>query len=129
MAVHYESQSAGALLAVNRWSQPLLQCPACSTRRGFDTYPPLAQDNPIEIASQQLLSRGSPQLPADDHAAYRRLFLPWPSGEIPTQVVNPSVSRATVPQGTALTVFVETPSPATVFRPGPLVVSGNGPVE
>ena len=47
---------------------------------------------------------------------------------IPTQVVNPSVSRATVPQGTALTVRVE-PSGATVFNPGPSLGCGNGPVE
>jgi len=33
------------------------------------------------------------------------------------QVVVPSVSRATVLQGTALTVFVETPSLATTSRP------------
>ena len=51
------------------------------------------------------------------------------SSEIPTQVVNPSVSRAAVLQGTALTAFVETPSGATVFNPGPTVESGNRPVE
>jgi hypothetical protein len=33
------------------------------------------------------------------------------------QVVVPSVSLAAVPQGTALTVFVETPSSATTSRP------------
>ena len=37
----------------------------------------------------------------------------------PTQVVVPSVSWATVLQGTALTVFVETPSRPTMFKPGP----------
>ena len=42
---------------------------------------------------------------------------------MPTQVVNPSVSLATVPQGAALTVFVETPSLATLSRP--VSVSGN----
>jgi hypothetical protein len=42
------------------------------------------------------------------------------------QVVEPSVSRATVPQGTALTVFVEMPSLATTSRP--VCVPGfNGP--
>jgi hypothetical protein len=48
---------------------------------------------------------------------------------IPTQVVNPSVSRATAPQGTALTVRAENPSGATVFNPGPPLDCGNGPVE
>jgi len=48
---------------------------------------------------------------------------------MPTHVVNPSVSRAAVLQGTALTVFVETPSGATVFNPGPIDDCGNGPVE
>jgi hypothetical protein len=34
-------------------------------------------------------------------------------------VVNPAVSRATSPHGTALTVLVETPSgPATLYRSG-----------
>ena len=37
---------------------------------------------------------------------------------IPTQVVVPSVSRAAVPHGTALTVRVD-PSGATTFKPGP----------
>src|ERR1700681_2124971 len=42
------------------------------------------------------------------------------------QVVEPSVSRATVLQGTALTVLVETPSLATTSRP--VCVPGfNGP--
>ena len=41
----------------------------------------------------------------------------------------PSVSRAAVPHGTALTVRVDTPSGATTFNPGPLSDSGNGPVE
>ena len=44
------------------------------------------------------------------------------------QVVNPSVSRATVLHGTALTVFVD-PSGPTVFSPGPVLADGNGPVE
>jgi hypothetical protein len=48
----------------------------------------------------------------------RRLAFALFSG-IPTQVVVPSVSRAAVPQGTALTVRVETPSGATTFNPGP----------
>ena len=52
---------------------------------------------------------------------------PW--SMIPTQVVNPSVSRATAPQGTAFTVRVETPSGATVLSPGPPLDCGNGPVE
>jgi hypothetical protein len=45
----------------------------------------------------------------------------------PTQVVVPSVSWATVLQGTALTVFVETPSRPTMFKPGPVTASGNEP--
>jgi len=44
-------------------------------------------------------------------------------------VVNPSVSRATTPQGTALTVRVEAPSEPTVFSPGPSLDCGNGPEE
>jgi hypothetical protein len=40
------------------------------------------------------------------------------------QVVVPSVSRAAVLQGTALTVFVETPSGATLSKPGPVSISG-----
>jgi hypothetical protein len=51
--------------------------------------------------------------------------LTFPAG-IPTQVVVPSVSLAAVPQGTDLTVFVETPSSATLSKP--VVVPGsNGP--
>jgi hypothetical protein len=42
--------------------------------------------------------------------------------------VNPSVSRADVVHGTALTVRVETPSESVTFKPGPLVASGNGPL-
>ena len=42
------------------------------------------------------------------------------------QVVVPSVSRATVLQGTALTVFVEMPSLATTSRPV-CVPEFNGP--
>jgi hypothetical protein len=45
----------------------------------------------------------------------------------PTQVVVPSVSWATVLQGTALTVFVETPSRPTMFKPGPVTASGKEP--
>ena len=44
-------------------------------------------------------------------------------------MVDPSVSRAAVLHGTALTAFVETPSGATVFSPGPIDDCGNGPVE
>lgn len=62
-------------------------------------------------------------------ATFYRPFLFGLSSEIPTQVVKPSVSRAAVPHGTALTAFVETPSGPTVFSPGPVVDSGNGPVE
>jgi hypothetical protein len=51
------------------------------------------------------------------------------SSEIPTQVVDPSVSRATVPHGTAFTAFVETPSGPMTFKPGPVFANGNGPVE
>jgi hypothetical protein len=40
------------------------------------------------------------------------------------QVVVPSVSRAALLQGTALTVFVETPSGATLSKPGPVSISG-----
>jgi len=36
---------------------------------------------------------------------------------IPMQVVVPSVSLAAMLQGTARTVFVETPSSATLFKP------------
>jgi hypothetical protein len=36
------------------------------------------------------------------------------------QVVVPSVSRAAVLQGTALAVFAETPSGATLSKPGPV---------
>jgi hypothetical protein len=59
---------------------------------------------------------------------YRRFRLAFSSG-IPMQVVVPSVSLADMPHGTALTVFVETPSSATLFRPGPVVASGNGPLK
>jgi hypothetical protein len=45
---------------------------------------------------------------------------------IPTQVVVPSVSLAAVLQGTALTVFVETPSSATLSKPV-LLPGSNGP--
>ena len=45
----------------------------------------------------------------------------------PTQVVVPSVSWATVLQGTALTVFVEMPSRPTMFKPGPVTASGREP--
>ena len=46
---------------------------------------------------------------------------------MPTQVVNPSVSLAVTPHGTALTVRVETPSGATMFNPGPCTdCGGNG---
>jgi len=48
--------------------------------------------------------------------------------EIPTQVVVPSVSRAAMPHGTALTVRVD-PSGATTFKPGPTSDGGSGPVE
>jgi hypothetical protein len=44
------------------------------------------------------------------------------------QVVKPSVSRATLPHGTAFTVFVE-PSGSTMTRPVPVSITGNGPVE
>jgi hypothetical protein len=45
---------------------------------------------------------------------------------IQTQVVNPSVPRAAVPQGTAFTGFVE-PSGSTIDRPGPISIAGSGP--
>ena len=51
-----------------------------------------------------------------DGPPYRRFDLTLPLG-IPTQVVVPSVPRAAVLQGTALTVFVETPSGATLSKP------------
>jgi hypothetical protein len=44
------------------------------------------------------------------------------------QVVVPSVSRAAMLHGTAFTVFVEPPGPAT-SKPGPVFTCGNGPVE
>jgi hypothetical protein len=47
---------------------------------------------------------------------YRRFAAALPSG-IPTQVVVPSVSLAAMLQGTALTIFVETPSGATLLKP------------
>jgi hypothetical protein len=43
---------------------------------------------------------------------------------IPTQVVEPSVSRAAVLHGTAFTVFVEPSRPGT-FRPGPVFACGS----
>src|ERR1700730_14524926 len=49
--------------------------------------------------------------------AYRRIFAFSPRSGIPTQVVVPSVSLAALLQGTAPTVFVETPSSATSFKP------------
>src|SRR5260370_29104755 len=49
----------------------------------------------------------------ESRCSYLRLKLP--SG-IPTQVVVPSVSLAALLQGTAPTVFVETPSSATLFK-------------
>lgn len=45
---------------------------------------------------------------------------------MPMQVVDPSVERATVPQGTALIVRVEPSGPAT-FSPGPPLDIGIGP--
>jgi hypothetical protein len=45
----------------------------------------------------------------------------------PYEVVVPSVSLAAVLQGTALTVFVETPSGATLSKPGPVSISGKRP--
>jgi hypothetical protein len=45
---------------------------------------------------------------------------------MPTQVVEPSVSLATVSHGTALTVLVETPSSPTLSRP--VVVLGSNEV-
>src|SRR5258708_13685836 len=48
--------------------------------------------------------------------SYLRFDFKLPSG-IPTQVVEPSVSLAALLQGTAPTVFVETPSSATLFNP------------
>jgi hypothetical protein len=51
-----------------------------------------------------------------DGPPYRRFDLTLPLG-IPTQVVVPSVPRAAVLQGTALTVFVETPSAAILSKP------------
>lgn len=42
----------------------------------------------------------------------------------PYAVVVPSVSLVAVLQGTALTVFVETPSGATLSKPGPVSISG-----
>ena len=48
---------------------------------------------------------------------------------MPTHVVVPSVSRAARPQGTALTVLVETPSRATTLKPELVVVSGKGPLK
>jgi hypothetical protein len=53
---------------------------------------------------------------------------PLPIGPgIPMQVVVPSVSRAAVLQGTALTTFVEIPSGPTLSKPGPGYTSGTGP--
>jgi hypothetical protein len=53
-----------------------------------------------------------------------RRFVPaLPSG-MPMQVVVPSVSLAAVLQGTALTVLVETPTGATLSKPGPVSISG-----
>ena len=60
--------------------------------------------------------------------AHRPFFAFAPLSGIPTQVVKPSVSWATVLQGTALTIFVE-PSGPTVAKPVPVNISGNGPVE
>lgn len=40
-------------------------------------------------------------------------------------VVIPSVSLAAIPQGTDLTVRVETPSGPTTFKPGPVSICGN----
>jgi len=40
------------------------------------------------------------------------------------QVIVPPVSLAAVLQGTALTVCVETPSGATLSKPGPVSISG-----
>ena len=59
--------------------------------------------------------------------AHHLRFLAFPPSEVPTQVVVPSVSLAARLQGTALTVFVETPSGPTMFKPGPVFTSGNGP--
>jgi hypothetical protein len=59
--------------------------------------------------------------------AHHLRFFAFAPSEIPTQVLVPSVSLAARPQGTALTVFVETPSGPTMFKPGPVFTSGNGP--
>ena len=59
--------------------------------------------------------------------AHHLRFFAFAPSEIPTQVVVPSVSLAARLQGTALTVFVETPSGPTMFKPGPVFTSGNGP--
>jgi hypothetical protein len=72
----------------------------------------------------------TPEEIAVNHRVFRRNRLGLePRSVIPTQVVNPSVSRAAAPQGTALTVRVETPSGATMLSPGPELDCGNGPVE
>src|SRR5712664_651029 len=53
---------------------------------------------------------------------------PLPIGPgIPMQVVVPSVSRAAVLQGTALTTLVEIPSGPTLSKPGPGYTSGTEP--
>jgi hypothetical protein len=59
--------------------------------------------------------------------AHHLRFFAFAPSEIPTQVVVPSVSLAARLQGTALTVFVVTPSGPTMFKPGPIFTSGNGP--
>jgi hypothetical protein len=56
-------------------------------------------------------------------AAYDGLGLDYCS---PTHVVVPSVSWAAVLQGTAPTVFVETPFGPTIFKPGPVTVTAEG---
>jgi hypothetical protein len=90
-----------------------------STRNQFGFIKPA-------LVSGSLVQLGPACLPRTDD--YLRFFFGCSSG-IPTQVVNPSVSRATTPHGTAFTVFVETPSWSTTFNPGPVLTEGNGPAE
>ena len=91
--------------------------PIGAAEQRIDTEPVTGQWQALS-SSSILLAAGTTR--------HRPFFAFAPLSVIPTQVVKPSVSWATVLQGTALTIFVEPPGP-TVAKPVPVNISGNGP--